>query len=339
MRRLTLSFLVLVLIVGSLQAADRIFVGSCLVQTRAHPALGVAVDRDPDLFLFLGDNVYADRERPSVIRRAYATLGQSPIFSALRSSVPVVATWDDHDYGANDAGRDFASREESEELFEAFWDVPRAVRERPGIYQAVEIESDGRVIKVIMLDTRFFRTSLTIARPRPSGKGPYAVDNGSGTILGAAQWSWLEDVLDEPADLRIVASSIQVLAEHHGWEGWANFPHEQDRLLSLLAQTGDPVLFVSGDRHFSEVSRQVVDHPDAQFAMTDITASSINRAYPVSDPTENKYRVGDYYLEPNVTELEIRWPSETLPPRITARVYDEAGSIRVTHEVSWEAGE
>ena len=317
-------------------ALERIVLGSCLVQTRAHPALDVAIERDPDLVLFLGDNVYADSPRESVIRRSYETLGRSDLFSELRSGAPMLAIWDDHDYGANDSGREFGAKAESERIFEEFWDVHSAVRERPGIYQVAEFDSDGRTVQIILLDTRFFRTGLTRARPRLPGKGPYGTDDGSGSILGVEQWRWLEQVLAVPADLRIVASSIQVLAEHHGWESWSNFPSEQERLIGLLAASGSPTLFVSGDRHFSEVSRRVPVHPDVQFAMTEITASSINRRYPAAEPTANRYRVGDYFLDSNITELDISWPVLASPPLITARVFDAAGAIQFTHTVNWD---
>jgi hypothetical protein len=69
-----------------------------------------------------------------------------------------------------------------------------------------------------------------------AGKGPYGVDDGDGTLLSAVQWRWLEELPTRPAGLRIVASSIQVLASHHGYESWANFPHERERLLSLVSQ-------------------------------------------------------------------------------------------------------
>ena len=147
--------------------------GSCLVQERAHPALSVAIGRDPDAFVFLGDNVYADSEDPAAITRAYETLAASKRFRELRATTRVVATWDDHDYGGNDAGRGFAAREASEAIFEEFWDVSDVARERPGIYRAVELGPVGRRVQIILLDTRYFRSPLERAHPRPEGKGPY----------------------------------------------------------------------------------------------------------------------------------------------------------------------
>ena len=85
MRAVTLAILVLIATTElPAQSIDRIMFGSCLDETREHTALAVAVDRNPDLFVFLGDNVYADSDDPALIRRSYELLGGSPLFQALR---------------------------------------------------------------------------------------------------------------------------------------------------------------------------------------------------------------------------------------------------------------
>ena len=57
-------------------------------------------------------------------------------------------------------------------------------------------------------------------------------------MLGDAQWAWLAERLREPAALRLIVSSIQVLAEGHGWERWSNLPKERQRLFDLIRDTG-----------------------------------------------------------------------------------------------------
>ncbi|MFW5738478.1 MAG: hypothetical protein ACOCYX_06155 [Spirochaetota bacterium] len=115
-------------------------------------------------------------------------------------------------------------------------------------------------------------------------------------------------MLRRPARLRVIASSIQVLAEHHGWESWANFPHERDRLLSLLARSGSASVIVSGDRHFAELSRRTVTARGREVTFVDATSSGINRGYPEPTPTENDRRIDGYYLDHNVGELDVTWP-------------------------------
>jgi alkaline phosphatase D len=315
---------------GESGVVDHVMFGSCLDETRAHPVLHVAVNADPDAFVFLGDNVYADSADPRWIRRSYRRLAESPLFQALRRRTEVYATWDDHDYGKNDAGANFAAREVSEEIFEEFWGLDGPAARRPGIYRAISLGSPERRVQLLLLDTRSFRSELARARQREAGKGPYG-RRTDGTILGEEQWRWLERQLSQPADLRIIASSIQVLAEHHGWESWANFPHEQRRLLSLVSGSEGASLFISGDRHFAEISRV---QPDDGNAHVDITSSGINRRYPAEVPTANANRVDGYYLDPNVGGLRIDW-DEGVVRTVTARIYDAAGHVRLEHEISF----
>ena len=74
-------------------------------------------------------------------------------------------------------------------------------------------------------------------------------------MLGEDQWRWLAEQLRVPAEVRLLVSSIQVVAEDHGWEKWMNFPHERERLFKLIRETGaEGVIILSGDRHLAELS-------------------------------------------------------------------------------------
>ena len=133
---------------------------------------------------------------------------------------------------------------ESQQVFLDFFGVsaesPR--RKRAGIYHAQTYGKPGQRIQVILLDTRYFRSPLNnIGRPkvRTEGRtGPYGITKDpDATILGEEQWQWLEDQLLQPAELRIVASSIQVVSDQHGWECWGTMPSERKRLYDLLNKT------------------------------------------------------------------------------------------------------
>ena len=149
-----------------------------------------------------------------------------------------MATWDDHDFGLNDAGGSFPMRRWAETLFETFWASSEAVRSRPGIYESTITGPEGKRVQVILLDTRFFRSDLKRAewtKDRPPLGGYVPDDNPAKTVLGAEQWAWLKAELAKPADLRIVVSSTQVITQAHQFEGWTNFPAERAKLLDLLA--------------------------------------------------------------------------------------------------------
>ncbi|MEL6797917.1 MAG: alkaline phosphatase D family protein, partial [Planctomycetota bacterium] len=167
------------------------------------------------------------------------------------------------------------------------------------------------------LDTRSFRTELARnPQGRPGGRGPYVPNTDtSGTILGEAQWRWLGEQLAKPADVRVLATSIQVVADEHGWETWGNFPHERDRLYRLIDDTNaSGLVIVSGDRHLMEISKDTSG--DVPYPIVDFTSSGLNwedEPHIVDEP--NTHRLGDALRQINYGVIDIDWnddnPTET----------------------------
>ena len=210
----------------------RIAFGSCVMQEREQPFWEGVLATEPDLFLFLGDNVYADTEDMAVMRAEYAKLLATPGYQKLRATCPVLATWDDHDYGGNDAGAEYPSKVESQRVFlETFEEPPDSVRwRRPGVYDAHVFGPPGKRVQVILLDTRYFRGPLERSKSSVPALGRYVPNRDTSvTLLGAKQWEWIERQLRIEAEVRIIASSIQVVSENHGYEKWMNLPHERAR--------------------------------------------------------------------------------------------------------------
>ena len=149
-------------------------------------------------------------------------------------------------------------------------------------------------------------------------------------LLGEAQWKWLEETLREPADLRVIASSIQVVSTTHGWETWGNFPKERERLLALLGKTkANGVLILSGDRHSAEISKLEGALP---YPLFDITSSAMNQKQRPQDE-ENPNRVGERYFEENFGLLKIDW-SKPGPP-VTMEIRDIGGKVVRTAQVTF----
>lgn len=274
----------------------------------------------PDLFIFMGDTVYADTEDMGEMAATYARLGGHPEFQSFRQRVPILATWDDHDYGANDAGREYPRKAEAKDLFLDFFGEPpdSARRARTGNYTVEWRGPPGQRTQILLLDTRWFRDPLHRAPLVLPGKGPYEpTPDETATLLGEAQWAWLEEQLREPADLRLLVSSIQVHAEEHGWEKWANFPHERERLFALLRDTqAEAVVLLSGDRHRGEVSLLDIG---LGYPLYDITSSALNVPW-LDGPSEpNRHRVSDLYGAPNFGLLTIDWTGTG--PVVTLALY------------------
>ena len=212
----------------------RIGVGSCAHQDSSQRIWDAVSSWKPDLFVHLGDAVYADTRDSLVMRAIYDRASANEKFKEVRRHVPFLATWDDHDYGENDAGVSYPMRAASQRLFFDFWEEPASsdrIR-RPGVYGSRVVSRGGRNVRVILLDTRFFRSDWS---PDTSHGRRYRQDpDPAKTILGPDQWAWLDRELRKPADLRIIGSSIQVVNNEHGWECWGNFPAERRRLFDLI---------------------------------------------------------------------------------------------------------
>lgn len=311
---------------------SRILFGSCIKQAQPAPIFDAILADQPELFLFIGDNIYGDTEDMQVLNDKYETLGAIPGFAKLRESTGVLATWDDHDYGVNDGGADYAKRVESQRIFLDFWkdasDSPR--RSRPGVYDSHVFGPDGQRVQIILLDTRYFRSPLKKSETRRTG-GPYEPDDSpEKTMLGEAQWKWLENQLRVPAELRLIATSIQCLSQDDGQETWSNLPRERQRFLKLIKDTeANGVVLISGDRHWSELSSlsEGLDYP-----LYDLTSSSLNQPHGRGTPTLNRFRdVSTTYHRENYGAITIDWNRND--PTVTLEIRDMKGMSRLSKKL------
>ena len=299
--------------------------GSCLQEKRPQPIWESVIAAKPDLFVLLGDNIYGDTRDMKKLRGKWDVFAAKPGFRKLRAQCRILATWDDHDYGENDAGVEYPKKVESQQIFLDFLgepqDSPR--RKTPGIYDAKTIGPEGKRVQFILLDTRYFRGALRRAPKREPGKGPYVASlDAKAEVLGEAQWKWLEEKLREPAEVRVIASSIQVVSTTHGWETWGNFPRERQRLLDLLKKTkANGAIILSGDRHSAEISKLEGALP---YPLFDVTASAMNQKQK-PDEEKNPHRVGDRYFRENFGLLRINWSKPE--PDITMEIRDLDGKV------------
>ena len=295
----------------------KIAIGSCADQNFPEPIWDTIRAEHPELFIFMGDNVYGDvsGNDPAMpeLKTAYDKLGHIWSFRRFQRETPVLPIWDDHDYGRNDAGAEFPLKAQAKALFLQFWGIPKEVARysRPGLYDALIIGPSGHRIQIILLDLRWFRDAWTPSDQKDApGKQRYIPNpDPSKTLLGSAQWAWLEGELKKEAELRLIVSSIQVEADGHGFERWGNFPVERQRLYDLIAKTqAGGVVFLSGDRHAGGLYRKEEGMP---YPLFEITSSALNRPSQVQDQPEPD-RLGDLYTKENYGLLTIDWRLRTL---------------------------
>jgi alkaline phosphatase D len=295
----------------------RIAFGSCNRQDLPQPLWKLIAKQEPQLWIWLGDNIYGDSEDVAVLRAKYAQQQRNSEYRNFVSKVPIIGTWDDHDFGKNNGGREFTARRASQAALLDFLGEPpqSARRDQRGVYASYTYGPPGKQIKVILLDTRYHRDPI----------------GSKGTILGEAQWQWLErELRNSKAQIHLVGSGIQVLPEQHRFEKWADFPAERERLLKLIGETKVPgVIFLSGDRHIAELSR--VRSPHVRYPLYDLTSSGLTHTWSSLRREANRHRVGELVVALNYGTIDVDW--DAADPRILMRVLDEKNVVRIEQAV------
>jgi len=304
--------------------------GSCLTQERSMPIFNTIKDENYDLFLMIGDNVYGDSEREDLLELREAYDKQRQNFDNLNLNFPIEAIWDDHDYGLNDAGKEYAYKEDAKELFLDFWNIPMddVRRSRDGLYFEWIQTIDGITVQMLFLDTRFFRDALlpTDERGAPGKERYLPHTDTSLTMLGVDQWNWLEEKMNIQVDHRIIVSSIQFLAMGHGWEAWKTFPHERQKLIDIIDQSSsENVLILSGDRHRAGLYQLTTN---SNKNIIEMTSSSLNLSF-ANDEEAGTLRVGPTFVQENYGEILLNKTSNSL----IVNLKDNQGKIIQTSDI------
>lgn len=318
---------------------DHILFGSCGHQDKDMPILDSIIKDQPDLFLFLGDNIYGDTTDMASLADKYQKLGAKPRFQALKNTTPLLAIWDDHDFGENDAGKDYPQKRASRDIMLDFWQEPMDSERRSrdsGIYTSYSYNDPQHRVHVIMPDLRWNRDNIEkvstltyLTKRKTQNMGPYVKSHDpSASMLGETQWQWLENELRKPAKIKIIASSLQVLADFTGWEAWANFPHDINRLKRFIKDNKiNGVVLISGDTHWGEVSYfdEGLDYP-----LWDVTSSGLTEEWKAVSPNVN--RVGQYTNSVNYGAIDIDWRQPD--PIVSLSLKDVNGDVLNQHRFS-----
>ena len=295
MKKFCLSFFLLLISSSNFIYAEsiKIGLGSCLDQDYPQPIWQSIKKEDLNYFIFLGDNVYGDTRYGSLRKMKSAYDKQKKVLPDFLNDISIFSIWDDHDFGINDGGADYRFKRQAQELYLDFWDITKDDdrSNREGIYFSKNEIFFNKKFKFIFLDTRFFRSKL-------KGKKSNYIENiePDATILGNAQWTWLENELKSDFDFLFIFSSIQIIAKDHRFEKWSNFPNERAKLFELLEQFNDKTILFSGDRHRAGIYRKNV--------IIEVTSSSMNKPGSSFSETDS-YLIGKTYPQENYGVLEI----------------------------------
>ncbi len=308
----------------------RIAFGSCLKGSESMDVLASVAGSQSDMFVFAGDNVYATTTDPVKLAEYYQDLADRPQYQQLKEAMPIVATWDDHDYGVNDGGTEHPTKVQAQQVMLDHFDEPANSPRRlsEGVYTDYWLGSGDQRVHLILLDTRYFRSPIKRELTLNGGLRFAINDAADATVLGSDQWGWLQSKLQEPAALKIVVSSIQVLSDRHPYEKWGNFPKERQRLLDLIDEVQGGVVLVSGDRHFSEISGITSKSGHRLYEMT---ASGMNTDGRYGQNEDNPYRV-NWVGHQGYGVLDVQWHDKA--PSVVARFYNPRGELVLTRPLS-----
>lgn len=172
----------------------------------------------PDLWIWMGDNMYKDGYDMDAKRLAYNAAREEASYllygPVAHPAIPVMATWDDHDCCSNNEGNEYPCIRESQKEFAIHlginstdprhWEYPGVQQE--GVYSSSRFRkpfSEEVGLQVMVLDAR-------------SGRDPtysqYGECRGTNTrMLSEEQWSWLEEKLRQRSEVKVIVSGTQVL--------------------------------------------------------------------------------------------------------------------------------
>lgn len=290
--------------------------GSCADQDQPQPIWKTIEKNSPDLFLFSGDTIYSSHPDNKPVASQFKKLNFIYEYRDARLKIPFMAIWDDHDFGQNDGGFDNPEKEMYRAEFIKYWSYLNTAipAKQKALYHSKTFGLKKNKVQVIMLDTRWDRTALLknsadtydANNPLP-GTFPRLYlpnEDKAARILSDEQWNWLESELRKPADLRLLVSSIQVIADDHGFEKWGNFPKEKIKLFGILKKLKSKnVVILSGDRHMATIAKTDL----AGFPIFEMTSSAINRPARAGGLMPDATYIGEPFGAVNFGLVKINW--------------------------------
>lgn len=246
------------------------------------------------MWIWLGDNIYADTQDTAVLRKKYLQQINNPNYVAFKKQVPIIGTWDDHDMGCNGADRCYIHRAMAKDLFWDLMDEPKdaPIRKRNGVYRSLILGPPGKDVKIILLDLRYLKDK--------QGK--------DSTQLGKEQWAWLEkELMESTAKVNIIGSGVQFLCNKKLTEDWADYPSDKEKLWSLLEKQGKyNNIIISGDIHSAELLRCPYPNNKSN-ELYEFTSSGLTHSNWFFSVEDNKYLAETDFVGKNFGIIQFSW--------------------------------
>lgn len=278
--------------------------------------------KKPDLMLWLGDNTYyreIDWNTVRGLRHRQTHTRSIPELQPLLGATHHYAIWDDHDYGPNDADRSYRLKDASLETHKLFWaNQLYGTARTPGVFSRFEWAD----VEFFLLDDRYHRS--------PN----HSPDDGQKTMFGPEQLQWLKDALvSSRATFKIVANGNQMLNPLSPFEALSRFSAEYQDLLAFVKRARiSGLVFLSGDRHFSEL---ICLKDSAFYPLYDFTSSSLTAGLFTNPEREknNPDRVPGTLVTDAHNFGLLRFSGPRTDRIVSLECYDDRGELRWSHVI------
>jgi alkaline phosphatase D len=309
-----------------------IAIGSCFFLADANPIWGsqnygsgyeildAIAAKKPDVMVWMGDNLYfqpQDELDPASMASRYRRQRTLPALKTLLTATSNVAIWDDHDYGPNDADLSYTMKGDALTLFRRYWANPSyGLPETPGIFGRARFGD----VDIFLLDDRYYRSANQL------------LDGPDKTMFGAKQLEWLKNALVySSAPIKLIVNGSQMWNRVNRFEGWNNYSAEQRAFADwLLAQRVDGLIFLSGDRHFTELLKigRVGGYPLYEFTSSPLTSGTFD---PPGEKDNPDIVQGTYVVKRQFGMIRVTGPGNDRT--IALESYDQKGELQWRHEI------
>ncbi len=290
----------------------RLAFGSCAYEDASTASAWTALaGHAPDALVLLGDTPYIDSPILAVQRRRYREFFAVPELAALLRRTPTYATWDDHDFGANDTDGRLPGKSDSRRAFVEYHANPGYGADGAGIYTRFR----RGPVEVFLLDTRWFAAT----EPSP-------VQAHAATLLGARQWEWVQEgLLASTAPFKVLACGMvwNDAVRPGKRDHWGSYAHERDALFAWIGEHAiRGVVLVGGDIHRSRVIRHATA-VSAGYDLLELITSPLHGGLIAAAAAPHPGLVADMPAPNSFLLLDA--DATAAPPTLRARFVDAEG--------------
>jgi len=309
-----------------------IAIGSCFFLADSNPIWGsqnygggyeifdAIAAKKPDAMVWMGDNLYfqpQDELDPAQMAARYRRQRAFAPLQSLLTSTSNVAIWDDHDYGPNDADLSYTMKGEALTLFRRYWANPSyGLPETAGVFGRARFGD----VDIFLLDDRYYRSANNL------------LDGPDKTMFGGKQLEWLRNALVySSAPIKLVVNGSQMWNRVNKFEGWNHFTAEQRAFADwLLAQRIEGLIFLSGDRHYTELLKidRVGGYPIYEFTSSPLTSGTFD---PPGEKSNPDIVPGTYVVKRQFGIIRVTGPGNDRT--IALESYDQKGELQWRHEL------